>query len=450
MPIEILMPALSPTMKEGNLARWLKKEGQIIKAGEVIAEIETDKATMEVEAVDEGVLGKIIVPQGTENVAVNSLIALILTQGEDASSLDNYNSQSNINANLASASEEKNNAPINATPIKEENSTKLSNQFDQSSQFNQVNQDYNLIKASPFKASPLAKKIAYNNNLNLNAIANQISGSGPRGRIIKDDIINWLNANNSKQQPSAYQGQYQGQITRNPQEYQEIKNNNIRKIIAKRLVESKQNIPHFYLSCDLNISKLLDLRATINQEAILHNQENPAYKISLNDFIIKACALALKKVPAANSAWSEEATLIYNNIDISVAVAIDNGLITPIVKNADQKSIIAISNEMKELAKKARQGKLQPEEFQGGSFSISNLGMYGIDNFAAIINPPQSCIIAIARAVEKPIVENGQIKIAQIITTTLSCDHRTVDGAVAAQLLKWLRHFIENPAIMLL
>jgi len=437
MPIEILMPALSPTMKEGNLARWLKKEGQIIKAGEVIAEIETDKATMEVEAVDEGVLGKIIVPEGTENVAVNSLIALILAQGEEASCLDNYNSQSNISDNSTNlATQEK-----NISLIKEENSAQLDNKSNDQSSFGSVlsNQECNSIKASP-----LAKKIAYNNNLNLNAIANQINGSGPRGRIVKDDILNWLNTNNF------HQGQEQAQIIRNKQEYQEIKNNNIRKIIAKRLVESKQNIPHFYLSCDLNINKLLDLRATINQEAILHNQENPAYKISLNDFIIKACALALKKVPAANSAWSQEATLIYNNIDISVAVAIDNGLVTPIVKNADQKSIIAISNEMKELAKKARQGKLQPEEFQGGSFSISNLGMYGIDNFAAIINPPQSCIIAIARAVEKPIVENGQIKIAQIITATLSCDHRTVDGAVAAQFLKWLRHFIENPAIMLL
>ena len=412
MPIEILMPALSPTMKEGNLAKWVKKEGDKIKAGDVIAEIETDKATMEVEAVDEGTLGKILVAEGTENIPVNSCIALLLDKGEDKKSLENYSAKS---AAVAPKKEEK----IISAPAISHHQPATSNQ-----------------QSSAFKASPLAKRIAKEEGVSLSGI----SGSGPHGRIIKEDVMDLISSG----------GGLPGKVRRNSQEFSAIKNNNIRKVIARRLLESKQNVPHFYLSCELKIDKLQELRAALNEVAPQDEKGNPAYKISVNDLIIKATAMALKKVPEANSAWSEEAILLYNNIDISMAVAIDGGLITPIIKNADQKTIQAISKESKELAKKARDGKLQPEEFQGGSFSISNLGMFGIDNFAAIVNPPQSCILAVARAVEKPVVEHGQIKIAHMMNVTLSSDHRSVDGAVGAEFLKALRRYIEHPILMVI
>ncbi|MBM3579209.1 MAG: pyruvate dehydrogenase complex dihydrolipoamide acetyltransferase [Alphaproteobacteria bacterium] len=411
MPIEILMPALSPTMKEGNLAKWVKKEGDQIKAGDVIAEIETDKATMEVEAVDEGILGKILVADGTENVSVNTCIALILEKNEDKKSLLTYATKTTtaVAPKHEPKKEEKPAAPITT---------------------------YHLPLTTSLKASPLAKRIAKEEGISLSGI----TGSGPHGRIIKEDVLDFVKSGGSRA----------GVVRRNAQEFTAVKNNNIRKVIARRLLESKQNVPHFYLSCELRIDKLSELRAALNEVAPQDENGNPAYKISLNDLIIKATAMALKKVPEANSAWSDEAVLIYNNIDISMAVAIDGGLITPIIKNADQKTIQQISKETKNLAKKARDGKLQPEEFQGGSFSISNLGMFGIDNFAAIVNPPQSCILAVARAVEKPIVEHGQIKIGHMMNVTLSSDHRSVDGAAGAEFLKVLRRYVEHPILILL
>ncbi len=412
MPIEILMPALSPTMKEGNLAKWVKKEGDKIKAGEVIAEIETDKATMEVEAVDEGILGKILIAEGTENVAVNSCIALILEDGEDKKVLDSYKAKVE-------------NAPAKTAEVAPKQETAIAPAASSKQQIS--NSDH-------IKASPLAKRIAKDGGVNLGGI----SGSGPHGRIIKDDVILALNSGGSRVVG----------VSRNSQEFRSIKNNNIRKVIAKRLLESKQTVPHFYLSCELKIDKLLELRAALNEIAPQDEKGNPVYKISVNDMIIKAVAMSLHKVPEANSSWTDEAILIYNNVDISVAVAIDGGLITPIIKNADQKTIQTISNETKQLVKKAKEGKLQPEEFQGGSFSISNLGMYGIDNFAAIVNPPQSCILAVSRGIEKPIVEHGQIKIAHMMNVTLSSDHRSVDGAVGAEFLKALRRYIEHPILM--
>jgi len=418
MPIEILMPALSPTMKEGNLAKWLKKEGDKIKSGEVIAEIETDKATMEVEAVDEGVLGKILIAAGTENVAVNSCIALILEEGEDKKVLESYSSKSA--------------APAKSEAPKEEKAVSAPVQTSVPASF----QDYSQTSSLGSKASPLAKRIAKENNVSLLAL----SGTGPHGRIIKDDVLEYLKSGGSRA----------GVVRRNSQEFRSVKNGNIRKVIAKRLLESKQTVPHFYLSCELNIDKLLEVRTTINSAADHDEKGTPSYKVSVNDMIIKAVAMSLNKVPEANSSWTDEAILIYNNVDISVAVAIDGGLITPIVKNADQKTIPAISAEVKQLVKKAKEGKLQPEEFQGGSFSISNLGMFGIDNFSAIVNPPQSCILAVARGVEKPIVEHGVIKIANMMNVTLSSDHRSVDGAVGAEFLKALRKYIENPILMLL
>ena len=418
MPIEILMPALSPTMKEGNLAKWVKKEGDKIKAGEVIAEIETDKATMEVEAVDEGTLGKILVAEGTENVAVNSCIALILEEGEDKKALDSYASKSAAAPALEAKKEE---VKVVATPV-----------FSAP----QVQQNHSSTSySSSTKASPLAKRIAKEEGVSLS----QIAGSGPHGRVIKDDVLEFLQGGGAKS----------GVVRRNPQEFTALKNNNMRKVIAKRLLESKLTVPHFYVSCELNVSKLQELRSAINEVAELDANGNPAYKVSINDLIIKATAMSLKKVPQANSAWTDEAVMIYNNIDISMAVAIEGGLITPIIKNADQKTIQAISSEAKILAKKAREGKLVPEEFQGGSFSVSNMGMYGIDNAAAIVNPPQSCILAIARAVEKPIVEHGQIKIASMMNVTLSADHRCVDGAAASEYLKAFRRYIEHPILMI-
>lgn len=425
MPIEILMPALSPTMKEGNLAKWVKKEGEKIKAGEVIAEIETDKATMEVEAVDEGILAKIIVAEGTENVAVNSCIALLLENGEDKKLLDGYS--------VKAGSEKTQNNTNNVEDKKSQSITTEHNK--QSTLIQENNQAKESINLQSTKASPLAKRIAKEENIQLS----QISGTGPRGRIIKEDVLDFIKDNSNLSR--------NGIIKRNPQEFTTLKNNNIRKTIAKRLLESKQNVPHFYLSCEFKIDKLLELRSAINEVAQRDENDNPVYKISVNDLIIKATSMALKKVPEANSSWHDDAILIYNNIDIAMAVAIDGGLITPIIKNADQKSVQTISIETKQLVKKAREGKLALEEFQGGSFSISNLGMYGIDNFSAIINPPQSCILAVARAVEKPIVEHGQIKIAHMMNVTLSSDHRSVDGAVGAEFLKALRHYIENPIL---
>ena len=418
MPIEILMPALSPTMKEGNLAKWIKKEGDKIKAGEVIAEIETDKATMEVEAVDEGILGKIIVPGGTENVAVNSLIALILEEGEDKSKLDSYQVKSDS-------------APSKTESKKEEAVVEKSAPITTSSNTNNINNN-------KIAASPLAKRIAKENNVNLS----RIRGSGPHGRIIKDDV---LGAKSSGSVSVA-----NGVVSRNSEEYHVSKNSNVRKVIARRLLESKQTVPHFYLSVDLKIDKLLHFRQDLNSVAPLDTSGNPSYKVSVNDLIIKAVAMALKKVPEANSTWTDEAILIYNNVDVSVAVAIDGGLITPIVRNADQKTIPAISLEMKQLIAKAKAGKLQPEEFQGGGFSISNLGMFGIDSFQAIVNPPQSCILAVGAGVKKPVIEHDKIEICDVMNVTLSSDHRSVDGAVGAEFLQALRKFIENPILMLI
>lgn len=408
MPIQVLMPALSPTMTEGNLAKWLKKEGDKIKSGQVIAEIETDKATMEVEAVDEGILGKILIPAGTNNVKVNELIAVILEEGEDKSALDNFSSNNNSSAKPVE--------PVKATETKESKPKDII--------------DIKTVAADQrIKASPLAKRIADEKNINL---AN-VSGTGPHGRIVRADLENVSSAKVMTQQNICYSNS----------EPSYIPNNNIRKIIAKRLVESKQTIPHFYLNISCNIDKLLAMRKEINGAL------DDSSKISVNDMVIKASAKALRKVPEANSSWTEEHIIRYNTVDISVAVAIDGGLITPIIKNADLKSVVDISAEMKDLASRARQNKLKPEEFQGGNFSISNLGMYGIKNFNAIINPPQSCIIAVGAGEERVIAKNGAMQIANMVDITLSCDHRVVDGAVGANFLKELKFFIENPVMMM-
>lgn len=425
MPIEILMPALSPTMTEGTLAKWVKKEGDKVESGEVIAEIETDKATMEVEAVDEGIMGKLLIAEGAEEVPVNTLIALLLEEDEDASALEGYASADAPAAAPAQAA-----AP--AETVEENN--------------NVVTMSAPAVSTGTggrIFASPLAKRIAEQKGLNLNVV----EGSGPHGRIVKRDVENaqpQAAGSKTASASAAFAG-------RNPVEATEIKLNNMRKTIAKRLQESKQTVPHFYLSLDLNLDALLAARKQLNGAAEMAAGKNgtPAYKLSVNDLIVKGVAMALRDVPAANASWAGDKILQYNNVDVSVAVAIDGGLITPIVKNADQKTLSTMSNELKDLIVRARDGKLQPEEYQGGGFSISNLGMFGIKNFNAIINPPQSCILAVGAGEERVIVENGQMKVANMLSVTLSSDHRVVDGAVGAEFLAAFKRYIESPMAMM-
>ncbi|HJD64611.1 MAG TPA: pyruvate dehydrogenase complex dihydrolipoamide acetyltransferase [Rickettsia endosymbiont of Diachasma alloeum] len=415
MPIKLLMPALSPTMTEGNLARWLKKEGDKINPGEVIAEIETDKATMEVEAVDEGTLAKIIIPQGSQNVPVNSLIAVLTEEGEELSGIEEFIAKNNTNSHKKEEISKSVETTTSQT-VKEENVP--------------IALDQNNLKVF---ASPLAKRLAKIQNVRLE----DIKGSGPHGRIIKQDVLSYKGGSKALSNKI---------VSRNPEEYRLVPNNNIRKIIAKRLLESKQTVPHFYLSIECNVDKLLDIREDINRSF----GDDKSAKISVNDFIILAVAKALQEVPSANASWGDDAIRYYNNVDISVAVAIENGLVTPIIRNANQKNIVELSSEMKGLIKKARENKLTPEEFQGGGFTISNLGMYGIKNFNAIINPPQSCIMGVGSSSKRAIVKNDQISIATIMDVTLSADHRVVDGAVGAEFLAAFKRFIESPALMLL
>ncbi|MFV9875211.1 MAG: pyruvate dehydrogenase complex dihydrolipoamide acetyltransferase [Rickettsiales endosymbiont of Dermacentor nuttalli] len=426
MPIEVLMPALSPTMTEGNLSKWLKQEGDKIFPGDVIAEIETDKATMEVEAVDEGVLGKILVTAGTQAVAVNQLIALILEEGEEAAVLDQYKTNDS------------------GSGAAQDSETVVSNQLNigVNTTIVTTSTSVNDNKTGRILASPLAKRLAKDMNIDLGTV----KGHGPHGRIIKADVLE------ASKNPQAISSSSKVQIAntglgRNPKEYVKVPNDNMRKVIAKRLIESKQTVPHFYLSIECEMNKLLALRQTLNAST---DKENPLYKLSVNDFIIKAVALALRDIPSANASWSDEAILRYNNVDVSVAVATPGGLITPIVRNADQKSLITISSEMKELIVRARANKLKPEEFQGGGFTISNLGMYNVKNFSAIINLPQSCILAIGATSERATIKNSTVVPAHIMDITLSCDHRVVDGAVGAEFLSAFKKYVEHPELVLL
>jgi len=417
MPIEILMPALSPTMTEGKLAKWLKKEGDKVKSGDLIAEIETDKATMEFEAVDEGRIGKILVAEGTEGVAVNKPIAILLEDGEDMS-------MAKASAAPAPA---KPAAPAAAVvPAAAPSAPKVSP---------------TARVADRVLASPLAKRIAANAGIDLAAVR----GSGPNGRIVKSDLEGSLAGGAAKAAPKAAPAQTpSGPVPDFGQPFTAVPNSSMRKIIARRLLEAKQTVPHFYLTIDCNIDELLAMRTKLNARA------GADYKLSVNDFVIKAVAAALRKVPAANATWTDEAIRLYQNVDISVAVATPEGLITPIIRNADKKGLAVISNEMKDLAARAKDKKLKPEEFQGGGFSISNLGMFGIREFSAIINPPQSCILAVGKGEQRPIVKNGAIAIANMMTCTLSVDHRSVDGAVGAEFMQAFQAIIEEPLTVLL
>lgn len=424
MPIKVLMPALSPTMTEGNLAKWHKSEGDTVESGDVIAEIETDKATMEVEAVDEGVLGKILVPAGTENVKVNELIAVLLEEGEndnDIADVISSVSEKSPKAEGDSSSQ----APRNDRQKKEA----------QPMQAPQQSQSGDRIFASP-----LAKRIAVNKGINLATI----KGSGPKGRIVKADVEGGAAAPQMTSSIAAPQPVGDQKVNEFGMVYSEIPNNNIKKITAQRLQESKQEVPHFYLTVECRIDELLRTRKAMNDVA------NGEYKLSVNDFVVKACANALKAYPAANVSWTDDAIRQYVHSDISVAVSTPNGLITPIVRQVELKGFKEISAEVKDLAGRAREGKLKPEEFQGGTFTVSNLGMYGVQEFGAIINPPQACILAVGAGEQKPYVEGGEVKIGTFMKATLSVDHRAVDGAVGAEYLKILKMYLENPAAMLL
>ncbi len=428
MAISILMPALSPTMTEGTLAKWLVKAGDTIKSGMVIAEIETDKATMEVEAVEEGTIHEILIPAGTANVAVNTPIAIIREEGE-----------SEVKAPASPPAPAPNTAPAPApTPAPTMAPAKSGEMADNTHQ-NRV------------FASPLAKRLAKEKGLDLS----QLKGSGPHGRIVKHDIDHApavstgpakSNAPVASPAPTANAPVNPPTPTANPFEpaFDLVPLTTMRKVIAARLTESKQNIPHFYLSVDVEIDALMDFRARLN------GKKDADYKISVNDIIIKALAMALKRVPNANASYCGNDIKIYKSIDIAVAVAIDGGLITPVVRAADSKGLASISNEMKNLAAKAKAGKLQPAEFQGGTISISNLGMFGIKNFQAVINPPQAAILAVGAGFATPIIKNGAVASATIMNLTLSVDHRAIDGAVGAELLKWVKSFLEDPETMFL
>jgi pyruvate dehydrogenase E2 component (dihydrolipoamide acetyltransferase) len=433
MPTPILMPALSPTMTEGSLAKWLKKEGDAVHSGDVLAEIETDKATMEVEAVDDGTIGKLLVPEGTQGIKVNAPIALLLAEDEDSSVLGDFAAPA-ASPQLA----EPGMPPPVAVPSRPE------------------------ARALPAPAgngregrvfaSPLARRMAQQAGLDLATIA----GTGPSGRIVKADIEVALSA--ARAEPAApgpaplpppapgpapaLTKERVLALAGNPP-YVERPLTAMRRVIARRLTEAKQTIPHIYLTVDCAIDELLRIRKELNGKS-------DGYRISVNDFVIRAAALALRRVPAANASWSDEAILVWDRVDIAVAVALDDGLITPIVKAADQKGLATIAGETKDLAARARTGKLRLEEFQGGTFSVSNLGMYGIREFAAIINPPHGGILAVGAGEERPVVKNGALGVATVMSCTLACDHRIVDGAVGAEFLAAFKKFVEDPLTMLL
>ncbi len=425
MPITITMPALSPTMTEGNLSRWLKKEGEKVAPGDVIAEIETDKATMEVEATDEGILAKILVPEGSEGVAVNTPIAVLLEEGEDASALEA------VTAAPAPASAPSPAAETPAAPERAPGTAAPSPAPTAAS-----------TPAAPAAegerifASPLARRMAAQAGIDLRGVP----GSGPHGRIVKADIERIL-AGAEAAVPTAEKAP-----PAPPAEaaWEEIPLSTMRKVIARRLTEAKRDIPHFYLTIDCALDALLDMRKRLNE------RPGAEYKLSVNDFVIKAAALAIREVPDVNASWGGDKLYRYRDIDISVAVAVPGGLITPIVRKADQKGLATISAEMKDMAARAREGKLLPEEYQGGGFSISNLGMYGIREFAAVINPPQACILAVGAGEKRPVVRDGALAVATMMTVTLSVDHRVVDGALGARFLQAFKTLVEDPLALLL
>jgi pyruvate dehydrogenase E2 component (dihydrolipoamide acetyltransferase) len=448
MPINILMPALSPTMEKGNLAKWLKKEGDKVKSGDVIAEIETDKATMEVEAVDEGTIAKILVPEGTQDVAVNDVIAVLAGDGEDVKA-----------AGAGAAS-----APPKAAPAAEAPAAKP------------ATAPAPAAKAAPTAApvaapqpaasapqangharifsSPLARRLAKQAGIELG----RINGSGPHGRVIARDVDEAKSGKGLKAPAAAPAGapsiapsmsDKQVRALFEDGSYEVIPHDGMRRTIAQRLTASVQTVPHFYLTIDCDIGKLLEAREQINGAAPKDKEKKPLYKLSVNDFVIKALAVALQRIPNCNVSWTDGGMLKHKHSDVGVAVAMPGGLITPIIRKAETKPLSAISSEMKDFAARARARKLKPEEYQGGTTAVSNLGMYGINHFTAVINPPHATILAVGTSEERAVVRNGKIEIAHMMSVTLSCDHRAIDGALGAELIGAFKMLIENPVMMM-
>ena len=453
MPINILMPALSPTMEKGNLAKWLKKEGDKVKSGDVIAEIETDKATMEVEAVDEGTIAKILVPEGTQDVAVNDVIAVLAGDGEDVRAASTAAQRPAPQASAApapkpaaapaglaaaAASAGAAPAPIVASPPTAPVALPASQADGHGRIF----------------ASPLARRLAKEAGIDLS----RIIGTGPHGRIIARDVEGAKTGKGLKAPaaapaagPASAPSMSDKQVLAlfEPGSYEILPHDNMRRTIAQRLTASIQTVPHFYLTIDCDIGKLLTAREEINAAAPKDKEKKPLYKISVNDFVIKAMAVALQKIPNCNVSWTEGGMLKHKHSDVGVAVAMPGGLITPIIRKAETKALSTISNQMKDYAARARARKLKPEEYQGGTTAVSNLGMYGINHFTAVINPPHATILAVGTSEERPVVRAGKVEIAHMMSVTLSCDHRAIDGALGAELIGAFRQLIENPVMMM-
>ncbi len=463
MPINITMPALSPTMEEGNLAKWLVKEGDKVAPGDVIAEIETDKATMEVEAVDEGTVAKIVVPAGTEAVKVNALIAILAGEGEDVADA----------AKGGDAAPAKSEAKAEALKQEVKAEAPKEEKSEAAPKADKPVADQAAAPSTPAPvsksgerlfASPLARRMAKDAGLDLSAV----SGSGPHGRIVKSDVEKAVTSGGAKAAPSATQASASSAApapaaAKGPSDdsilklfaegsYELLPHDGMRKTIASRLTESTQTVPSYTVSMECELDAMLKLRAEINASAPVKKTEKgevPAFKLSVNDFIIKAMALALRDVPMANASWTSTARVLHKHADVGVAVSIPDGLITPIVRKAEEKSLSAISNEVKDLAKRARDKKLKPEEYQGGTTSVSNLGMFGVSSFTSIVNLPQASIVSIGAGVEKPVVRGGKIEVGTVMTATFAFDHRVIDGALGAELASAFKRYIESPMSML-
>tara|TARA_R110002051_G_scaffold119880_1_gene193151 strand:+ start:1621 stop:2982 length:1362 start_codon:yes stop_codon:yes gene_type:complete len=452
MPINITMPALSPTMEEGNLSKWLVKEGDKVGPGDVIAEIETDKATMEVEAVDEGTVAKIVVPAGTEAVKVNALIAILAAEGEDVK---------DAAASGGASAEAPKQAEAKADAAKSEPAKPQAEQPVADTPPASSTPAPKAASGERIFASPLARRLAKEAGLDLSAV----SGSGPHGRVVKADVEKAVSSGTGKTAsaapqagaapaPAVAKGASDDAVLKLFEEgsYELLPHDGMRKTIASRLLESHQTVPSYFVSMDCEIDALLKLRAEINKSAPMRKTDKgdvPVFKLSVNDFVIKAMALALRDVPAANASWTSTARLMHKHSDVGVAVSIPDGLITPIIKKAEQKTLSVISNEMKDLARRARDKKLKPDEYQGGTTAVSNLGMFGVANFTSIINPPHASIVSIGAGVEKPVVKNGEIAIATVMTATFAFDHRVIDGALGAELAAAFKRRVENPMGML-
>ena len=455
MPTNILMPALSPTMEKGNLAKWLKKEGDKVKSGDVIAEIETDKATMEVEAVDEGTLAKIVVPEGTQDVPVNDVIAVLANEGEDVKSAGAgaakpaASSVPPAKAEEAPAGGKPTPAPAAAAPAAKAAAPAPTTPAPQASAPAPQTNGHGRIFSSP-----LARRLAKEAGIELT----RVNGSGPHGRIIARDVEEAKSGKGLKAPAQAPAGapmiapsmsDKQIRALFEDGSYEVIPHDGMRRTIAQRLTASVQNVPHFYLTMECNIDLLVQAREQINAAAPKDKEGKPAYKLSVNDFVIKALALALQRVPNANVSWTEGGMLKHKHSDVGVAVAMPGGLITPIIRKAETKTLSTISSEMKDYAARARARKLKPEEYQGGTTAVSNLGMFGIKDFTAVINPPHATILAVGTSEERAVVRAGKIEAAHIMSVTLSCDHRAVDGALGAELIGAFKMLIENPVMMM-